>query len=703
MALAAHPDENAINRLSSETSPYLLQHADNPVDWYPWGPAALAAARAENKPILLSIGYSACHWCHVMAHESFADPATAAVMNRLFINVKVDREERPDIDKIYQAAHQLITRRNGGWPLTVFLLPDNQQPFFAGTYFPKDALHGMPAFTDLLLQVAQYFAAHQAELAEQAAAVVRAMAALEGPEAPAGAALTRAPLDGLRRQLASNFDAEWGGFGNAPKFPHPSSLEYLLRHWRASAHSPEPDVQALFMVALTLTRMVEGGVFDQLGGGFFRYAVDREWGLPHFEKMLYDNGALLALLAQLWQASGDDTFRAAAAATADWLLRDMRSPAGGFYAALDADSEGGEGAFYAWTPAAVAELLEPAAAAVVARRFGLDGPPNFADRWHLRVRADLATAAAAAGVPESRARALLEAGCEVLLRARNERVGPARDAKQLTAWNALTVRGLALAGRALDRADLLDAAAAAVAFLRRELWVEGRLLACYTAGQARLPAYLDDYALLLDALLELLQTRWDDDHLQFAIALADTLLEEFADTERGGFYFTARDHEQLAHRTRSFSDDSLPSGNGVAARALGRLGHLLGAPRYLAAAEATLRAAQAAMEEFPHGHAALITALEEYLHPPEIIVIRGVRAEAEAWAHTVAAVYAPRRLIFAIPADADGLPAGLAQRAAGDACCAYVCQGSQCGLPARSLTELLAAVRESDGPPPDER
>lgn len=683
-----------MNRLHNETSPYLLQHAENPVDWFPWGEEALQIARRENKPILLSIGYSACHWCHVMAHESFEDVSTAEVMNRLFVNIKVDREERPDIDKIYQTAHQLITRRGGGWPLTVFLTPEKQLPFFAGTYFPKEERYGMPAFTDVLVHVAQYFENDQAEVAQQGTAIVHALASLEAGAATGSEILDRKPLDGLREQLGSNFDPEWGGFGDAPKFPHTSSLEYLLRHWRASAHSEEPDVQALYMTALTLTRMVEGGVYDQVGGGFFRYSVDRQWSIPHFEKMLYDNGPLLALLAQLWQASGDEAFRKAASETADWLLRDMRSPEGAFWSTLDADSEGVEGRFYVWQPDEVSALLADDEYAALACRYGLTQGANFEGDWHLQVRDSIESAAAAAGQINSSTIALIDAGRQKLLAARNTRVWPGRDEKILTAWNALLIRGLAMAGRALGRDDLLDAATAACDFIHATLFRDGRLLACYKDGQARFPAYLDDHAFLIDAILELLQARWNSAHLKFATDLADTLLDEFADNERGGFYFTGRDHEQLAHRSRTFGDDSLPGGNGVAALALGRLGHLLGDTHYLNAAERTLRAGKTAMQDFPHGHAAMITALDEYLSAPEVVIIRGDDAAAE-WARTVAAIYAPRRLIFAIPADAGELPGALQDRAASDKTVAYLCRGTQCSLPMQTIDELIAAVKES--------
>jgi uncharacterized protein YyaL (SSP411 family) len=680
-----------MNRLQQETSPYLLQHADNPVDWYPWGEEALAKAKAENKPILLSVGYSACHWCHVMAHESFEDEATAEVMNKLFVNIKVDREERPDIDKIYQTAHQLITRRNGGWPLTVFMTPE-QLPFLAGTYFPKVEMHGMPPFTDLLMQVAQHFEANQAELEQQGTAVVGALSQME----PTGSAdkLDNSPMTGLRQQLEESFDKDWGGFGDAPKFPHPTSIEFLLRHWRGTAHSSEPDVEALYMSALTTTRMIDGGIYDQLGGGFFRYTVDREWSIPHFEKMLYDNGPLLTLLIQLWQASGDEQYRLAANDTANWVLRDMLSPEGGFWSTLDADSEGEEGKFYVWEPEEVSTLLTAEEYQALGTRLGLEQVANFEGKWHLQVRESIENAAAASGELNSTTEVLIATGRKKLLAARNERIWPGRDEKILTSWNALMIRGLAMAGRVLGREDLIAAADKAVNFIHAQLYKDGQLHASYKDGQARFEAYLDDHAFLLDAIIELLQARWNTKHLNFAVELADHLLNDFADTDKGGFFFTAAHHEQLVHRTRSFSDDSLPSGNAVAAFALGRLGHLLGDTRYLQASEKTLQAGFAAMQEFPHGHAALITALDEYLEAPEVIIIRGELAEAEDWARNIGVLYAPRRLIFTIPVDAE-LPAAIAAKQSQDTTVAYVCRGTSCTAPLTTLKELAQEVSES--------
>ena len=678
-----------MNHLAKEASPYLLQHKDNPVDWHPWGQAALELAAHENKPILMSIGYSACHWCHVMAHESFEDPATAEVMNRLFINIKLDREERPDLDKVYQTAHQLLTQRGGGWPLTVIMTPDEHLPFFAGTYFPKEAQHGMPAFTDLLMKLAQHYEAHQSELKQQGGALVNALESIQ-PQAPeTGIRLSNAPINGIREQLATNFDKDWGGFGTAPKFPHPTNLERLLRHWRASAHSSEPDVDALFMTALTLSRMQNGGVFDQAGGGFYRYSVDQQWQIPHFEKMLYDNGPLLALTAQLWQASGDDAFRRVASATADWALREMRAPEGGFYASLDADSDCGEGRFYLWTPDELVSVLDADEYAAVEHLYGLREPANFEDRWHLTNRLSLDELGEPTGFTTSKLKSLLDSAQQKIRRARDQRELPGRDKKILTSWNALIIRGLAIASGALDRPELAAAAANTVDFIRQQMIVNHQLHACHINGQVSFNAYLDDYAFLLDAVLELLQYRWHDEHLKLAIWLANELLERFEDAENGGLFYTANTHEKLLYRPKSFSDDSMPSGNGVAALALNRLGQLLAEPQYLHAAERILRAGWASMQEFPHGHATLITALDEYLNPAEVIVIRG--DEAEDWRHSIQQVYSPGRLCFAIPTNAS-LPEPLHAKVAHEQTVAYICRGPQCSEPVHSLQEIAKTI-----------
>jgi uncharacterized protein YyaL (SSP411 family) len=685
------------NRLAAETSPYLLQHADNPVDWQPWDERALAAAKRDNKPILLSVGYSACHWCHVMAHESFEDPATAALMNRLFVNIKVDREERPDLDKIYQAAQQLITQRSGGWPLTMFLTPADQQPFFGGTYFPKEARHGLPAFADILRRVAEYYRDHAAEILQQNVQLALAFERLS--PAPAGTVipLDEAPLRRGRGALEQSFDARFGGFGQAPKFPHPASIERCLRHWYGTSQETEPDLRALYMASLTLTRMAEGGIYDQLGGGFSRYSVDDFWMIPHFEKMLYDNGQLLAAYAQAGLATGEALFARIAAETAEWVLRDMHSPEGGFYSSLDADSEGHEGKFYVWTRAEAQALLSRAEYTAFAHRFGLDRDPNFEGRWHLHAYESVEIIVKAGADPVSLGASIDSAGTSIdsarakLLAARKLRVWPARDEKILTAWNALMIKGLAIAGRVLNRPDFTAAAAAAVDFIRRELWRDGRLLASYKDGRAHLPAYLDDYAFLADALLELLQTRWRSSDLEFARSLIEVLLAKFQDAGAGGFYFTASDHEHLIHRSKTFSDDSVPAGNAVAASVLCRMGYLCGELRYLDAAERTLRAAWPLLLEYPRSHMSSLNALEDFLASTQILIIRGAAPEAERWSRELGTLYAPTRMIFAIPTDAPDLPPALADKRPGAGTTAYLCTGMTCSAP---ITDLRTLARE---------
>ena len=684
------------NRLALETSPYLLQHADNPVEWYPWSDEAMAAARERGKPVLLSIGYSACHWCHVMAHESFEDERTAELMNRLFVNIKVDREERPDIDRIYQTAHQLLTQRSGGWPLTMFIDPDGQRPFFGGTYFPNEARYGMPSFTDLIARVASYFAEHREEVRGQGRQMDDILAQLSRLEPDGEAPLTHAALEAARREMAESFDREFGGFGGAPKFPHASGIERLLRHWRASAHGDEPDVEALYMASLTLTRMAEGGLCDHLGGGFYRYSVDRQWQIPHFEKMLYDNGPLLALYAQAHLATGEPLFAQTAERSADWLLADMLSAEGAFYASRDADSEGEEGRYYVWTDTEVREHLSDALYEPFARRFGLDREPNFEDKWHLTVRKPLGAVAKELQRPEPDVSTTIERARTILLDARSRRIAPARDEKQLTSWNALAIRGLAIAGTATGRGDLIRAAVRAADFLQEHMLREGRLLASYKDGSARFNAYLDDHAFLLDALLELLQAQWNRRHLDFAQRLADILLDHFFDADPGGFFFTADDHEALMHRPKPLADESMPSGNGVAVLGLQRLGFLLGEARYLSAAEQTLRYASGVMTKHPHAHVTLLTALEEYLHNPEIVIIRGSVGEVGRWRDAVMKIYAPRRLVYAIPGESADLPGALSERVArAGETVAYRCLGSHCSLPVTSLDALADELSES--------
>ena len=684
------------NQLAGETSPYLRMHAHNPVNWWPWGSAALEQARLQGKPIHLSVGYLACHWCHVLEQESFEDEATAQVLNDNFINIKVDREERPDIDRIYQAAQQMITQRSGGWPLTMFLAHDDQRPFFGGTYFPKEARFGLPAFKDLLLRVAQFYREHPQEMRTQNEALVKALDLMNASPADAAVALSDAPLRACRTQLARLFDTKNGGFGGAPKFPQPPVLTRLLRDWRATSVLPEPDLRALYMATLTLRRMADGGINDQLGGGFYRYAVDELWMIPHFEKMLYDNGALLALYAQAASASGDADYARIAAQCADYVLRELQSAQGGFYSSFDADSEGHEGTFYVWTREQVQAALSAQEFALFAPRYGLDRPANFEGRWHLYVAAPLEEVAGAAHLSPAEAGTLIDAARAKLLAVRTQRVPPARDDKVLTSWNGLMIRGLAIAARALGRAELAAAATRALDFIREHLWREGRLLATSMEGRAHLNAYLDDYVYLADGILELQQVRFRADELQFAQQLLEVVLAHFSDSNSGGFFFTSDDHEKLMHRPKSFGDESTPAGNGVAAYVLQRFGHLLGEPRYLAAAEGTLRAAWGDLSKYPQSHATLLTALEELLHPPQIVIIRGNEAAMTQWQEELARIYAPRRIVLAVPEGVCDLPAALADKAAAKTLVAYLCTGSVCSAPLDSLSALIAELRAGE-------
>jgi uncharacterized protein len=695
----SNSDGKYTNHLVNETSPYLLHHAHDPVEWYPWGREALERAQHERKPIHLSVGYNACHWCHIAQQESFQDEATAKILNDDFVNIKVDREERPDIDRIYQIAQQMLTQRSGGWPLTMFLTHDDQRPFFGGTYFPKEARYGLPAFKDVLQRVAAYYRDHATELKKQNAALMTAFAELTPPPAGSDTELTDAPLVACRAQLARSFDARNGGFGGAPKFPHAEMIEWLLRYWRASARASEPDLQALYMATLTLRRMAEGGINDQLGGGFCRYSVDEYWIIPHFEKMLYDNGALLAAYAHAALVGGDSLYGRVAHETADWVLRDMQSPRGGYYSSLDADSEGHEGKFYVWDREEVRAALTAEEFAVFAPRFGLDRPANFEGHWHLYVAASVEEIARQVKRPPQEVMALLAAARAKLLVVRATRVRPARDDKILTSWNALMIHGMSVAARALARDDLAESATRALDFIRGTLWRDGRLLATAMAGRAHLNAYLDDYVYLAEAILELQQVRFRTDELHFAQQLVEVVLQHFADDARGGFYFTSDDHEALIHRSKVFGDDATPAGNGIAARVLLRLGHLLAEPRYLAAAERALRAAWPAITHYPPGHVSLLEALEELLTPPEIVVLRGEARTIEGWRLALAKIYAPHRIVLAIPTDATGLPSALADKTPRAGPVAYLCRGSTCSAPLDSLDALTEQLGEDDVQP----
>ncbi len=586
------------NRLADETSPYLLQHKDNPVDWYPWGPEALAAAREDDKPILLSIGYAACHWCHVMERESFEDQTTADYMNDHFIPIKVDREERPDIDAIYMEAVQSITG-SGGWPLTAFLDPEGV-PFHGGTYFPPDSSTGMPSFMMVMDAVVKAFDERRDEIRSQASDVRTRLGAVSLINAREGD-IDPGLLAERTTTLLELADLELGGFGPAPKFPPASTLEYLLGRGET-----EP-------VEVTLDRMAAGGIYDQIGGGFARYSVDDVWLVPHFEKMLYDNALLARTYLHAWQELGHDRYRRITEETLDWMLREMRDGSGGFYASLDADSEGEEGIFYTWTIDELREVLG-GRADVAIETFGVTGDGNFEGRNVLHFPREQ---------PPGELDAELESIRSDLLAARAGRIRPALDDKVLLSWNALAISALAEAGAVLGRADYLDAAETAAEFIWDEMRdSQGSLLRTWRQGEARLNAYLEDHAFLLEALLTLYQSNFSEEVFKRAQGLAETMIDRFADPDRGGFFTTSHDHEELIARRKDVGDHPIPSGSASAALGLLRLGDLTGENLYVRQALGVLRLLAPATARQPDAFGHLLQALQLYLSPSgEVAVV----------------------------------------------------------------------------------
>ena len=676
------------NHLAQETSPYLLQHAHNPVDWYPWGAVALEKARLENKPILLSIGYSACHWCHVMAHESFEDPDTAALMNEHFVNIKVDREERPDLDKIYQTAHQIMTQRGGGWPLTMALTPQDQIPFFAGTYFPKTPRQGLISFSDLLQRLVHAHQHQQHEIQEHNQSLHKMLQSL-APKDHFQGQLQIKPLEDSREQLTQQYDAQYAGFGRAPKFPHPTHLEFLLRAWH---RSDRQDQSSLSIVCTTLKSMGLGGLFDQVGGGFCRYSVDDRWMIPHFEKMLYDNACLLPLYIDAWQATGHSLYFNIAEKTVQWLAREMRHPQGAFYSAQDADSEGEEGKFYVWDKGEIETLLTDDEKQVFFPRYGFDKSPNFEGQWHLHTYVASKTLASRLQLPLEEVQKRIRNSLDKCFKARKLRIAPATDDKILTAWNGLLIKGLASAGRRANRQDWVQLAEDALLFIQQQLWKNGSLLVTWKADKASLNAYLDDYAFLAAGTLELLQCRWSLHHWNFLIALADKMLDEFEDKNHGGFFFTGKSHENLIQRPKTYMDDAIPSGNGIGVWLLARLGFITGEARYSNAAERALQNAWEHLRNAPSAHNALLLAVEETLLPPEIIILRGQADDLVHWKNAVDSQYHPRRICLAIPTDATDLPAALAAKIPKVQPLAYICHGQECLPPIETFDEFYQAM-----------
>ena len=680
------------NRLIDETSPYLLQHAHNPVDWYPWGPDALERAKAEDKPILLSVGYSACHWCHVMERESFEDPQTAAQMNEGFICIKVDREERPDIDSIYMTAVQALSGQ-GGWPMTVFLTPDGK-PFYGGTYFPPQDRHQMPGFPRVLQAMSQAYKENRAEV------VLATDQLLERMRQVANTARSLEPLTAdvmhqAFRGIAGGFDDTHGGVGHAPKFPQPMTYEFLLRHYLRTQ-----DPHALEIVELTLDRMAWGGIYDQIGGGFHRYSTDAFWLAPHFEKMLYDNALLAKLYLHAYQVTGKELYRRVVEEILEYVRREMTDPSGGFYSAQDADSEGVEGKFFVWTPQEVAQVLGDEDAATFNRYYDVAPEGNFEGSSILHVAADPADIAAEAGLAPLELEALLARSRARLHEAREQRIHPGLDDKVLTAWNALMMRAFAEAAAVLGRSDYRDIANQNAKFLLEALREGGgRLLRTYKDGKAKLNGYLEDYAYLIDALVALHEVAFDGRWLQEAIGLGQDMVDLFWDEPSGAFYDTGKDHETLIVRPRDISDNAVPAGSSMAADVLLRLAIITGDSEHERIATTALRSARDLMTRFPTGAGQWLCALDFYLSSAkEIAIVGAPEEEATRALHSeVYRHYLPNRVLLGSAGDDPTLaelPLMEGRGMVDGHPTAYVCQSYVCQLPVTDPQALAGQLAE---------
>ncbi|HIB11758.1 MAG TPA: thioredoxin domain-containing protein [Dehalococcoidia bacterium] len=671
------------NRLINETSPYLLQHANNPVDWYPWGEEALERARSEDKPILLSIGYSACHWCHVMERESFEDETIAGLMNENFVSIKVDREERPDLDQVYMQAVQMLTG-SGGWPMTVFLTPEGK-PFYGGTYFPPDDRQGMPGFPRLLTSIAEAYSTNRGEVDRVTQQLTTQMS--QSNQVPQGTSiLTVDILHQAYSSLATNFDYQNGGFGNAPKFPQPMTPEFLLRYYH---HGYNP--RALELVELTLEKMAYGGIYDQIGGGFHRYSTDPYWLVPHFEKMLYDNALLARLFLHTYLITGRALYRRVVEETLDYVLREMTDPSGGFYSAQDADSEGVEGKFFVWSPGEINAVMGDTDGEVFAGYYGVTAGGNFEGKNILNIRQNPEEFAETKGLTADQLGDIINRGSKALLEVREQRIHPMRDDKVLASWNGLMLRSFAEAAAALGRPDYLAVAIKNAGFLVGSMKSDGRLLRTYRDGQAKLLGYLEDYSFVIDGLLALYEATFDLRWLEEAVTLADSMIELFWDEGIGGFYDTGSDHETLVVRPRDVFDNAQPCGGSVASDVLLRLAVFTGKSDYSAKAAVPLRSLHQAMSQSPGGTGHWLSALDFYVSPPKEIAVIGPRDDpaTQALLDTVFHRFLPNKVVMGVEPplsptvgnSGSDIPLLAGRGMVGGLPSAYVCQNYACQLP----------------------
>jgi uncharacterized protein YyaL (SSP411 family) len=679
------------NHLIHETSPYLLQHAHNPVDWYPWGEAAFAKARAENKPVLLSIGYSACHWCHVMAHESFEDEEIARLMNENFVNIKVDREERPDLDQIYMNAVQMMTH-HGGWPMTVFLTPEGV-PFYGGTYFPPQDRYNIPGFPRVLIGVAEAYKDRPEDISETGTSLLqelRRMSEGAGSDLP----IEKELLDAAYAGIVRNYDATNGGFGGAPKFPPAMTLEFLLRTYARTRNE-----DAVRMITHTCRKMAEGGIYDQLGGGFHRYATDARWLVPHFEKMLYDNALLSRLYLHHFQVTQSQLSRETVAGVLDYVLREMTDPSGGFYSTQDADSEGHEGKFFVWDIGEIRSALGETAAALFCDYYNVTERGNFESRNILNVTRTVEDVAVANKVSAAELEDSLANSRHILFELRERKVKPDRDEKILTAWNGLMLASFAEAGVVLERPDYTDAARRNAEFVLANLRRDGLLLRTYKDGVAKFNAYLEDSAFFVEGLVTLYETTGELRWLNEALSLTDRMIEEFWDEENGGFYFTGKSHENLIVRSKDYFDNATPSGNSVAAGVLLRLAVLTGKDSYRNVSVAVFREAAESARRFPSGFGYLLSAIDFLLSTPkEVAIVGGAAADIQPLLRETWRRYLPNKVVApAVVEDAAKAPFPLLQdrTTIDNQATAYVCEHYTCKQPVTEPEALAAQLAEA--------
>ena len=665
-----------MNRLKNEKSEYLLQHADNPVDWYPWSKEAFDTAEKENKPIMLSIGYSACHWCHVMAHESFEDDGTAELMNANFINIKLDKEERPDLDKIYQMSQTIITGKTGGWPLTVFMTP-TKFPFFAGTYFPDTERHGLPGFKDILLRVMDFYKNQRDDISKQNIQIKNIFETLNKTKETKNI-INEDLLDKVKSELISSIDKVHGGFGSAPKFPHVNNLDFLIKT------TEKDDKETLELIELTLTRMTCAGIYDHLKGGFFRYSVDELWMIPHFEKMLYDNGPMIDILCNAYKITQNSLYLDKINQTCQWVIEEMQHEQGGFYSTIDADSEHVEGKFYVWTDKELRDILNTDELKLFKEIFVVYDKPNFEGKYHLHVTKTNQECY----INNKKSADLI---CAKLLDVRNGRIRPATDKKILVSWNSLLMLGLINAYKVTGNNNYYDSAKKCFDFIKNNMWVNNKLYACYH-DKPCFNAYLDDYAFLSKACIEFLKIDWNEEDFSFLESLTDTLLDSFQDKENGGFYYTSDTHEELIYRPKSYMDESLPSGNSIATEVLSELYELTGNNKYIKAVDKSISSAADSINRSKFSHCSLYLAAPNIKISKKLIIIRCELEKMDKYKKNIYALNTMNDNIYFIANNENVTIKGIKDKINQGRFTAYVCQNNTCSEPIKDYESLHAII-----------